>query len=95
MLVRAGAGTVWDEFVSWTLSQGLSGVEALSGIPGTVGASPVQNVGAYGHEVAETISSVEAYDRLTGDVVRLMPAGAGLRVPVLRDQAQRRSARPA
>ena len=77
VLVRADAGTVWDEFVSWTLSQGLSGVEALSGIPGTVGASPVQNVGAYGHEVAETISSVEAYDRLTGDVVRLMPAELG------------------
>ena len=77
VLVRAGAGTVWDEFVSWTLSQGLSGVEALSGIPGTVGASPVQNVGAYGHEVAETISSVEAYDRLTGNVVRLAPAELG------------------
>ena len=77
VLVRAGAGTVWDEFVSWALSQGLSGVEALSGIPGTVGASPVQNVGAYGHEVAETISSVEAYDRLTGTVVRLAPAELG------------------
>ena len=77
VLVRAGAGTVWDEFVSWTLAQGLSGVEALSGIPGTVGASPVQNVGAYGHEVAETISSVEAYDRLTGNVVRLAPAELG------------------
>ena len=77
VLVRIGAGTVWDAFVSWTLSQGLSGVEALSGIPGTVGASPVQNVGAYGHEVAETISSVEAYDRLTGDVVRLVPAELG------------------
>ena len=77
VLVRAGAGTVWDEFVSWTLAQGLSGVEALSGIPGTVGASPVQNVGAYGHEVAETISSVEAYDRLKGNVVRLAPAELG------------------
>ena len=77
VLVRIGAGTVWDAFVSWTLSQGLSGVEALSGIPGTVGASPVQNVGAYGHEVAEIISSVEAYDRLTGDVVRLVPAELG------------------
>lgn len=77
VLVRAGAGTVWDAFVSWTLSQGLSGVEALSGIPGTVGASPVQNVGAYGHEVAETIESVEAYDRLTGIVVRLLPSDLG------------------
>ena len=77
VVVRAGAGTVWDEFVSWTLSAGLSGIEALSGIPGTVGASPVQNVGAYGHEVAETIESVEAYDRLTGDVVRLLPEDLG------------------
>ena len=77
VLVRAGAGTVWDEFVSWTLAQGLSGVEALSGIPGTVGASPVQNVGAYGHEVSETIESVEAYDRLTGIVVRLLPSDLG------------------
>ena len=77
VLVRAGAGTVWDAFVSWTLAEGLSGVEALSGIPGTVGASPVQNVGAYGHEVAETIESVEAYDRLTGIVMRLLPSDLG------------------
>ncbi len=77
VVVRAGAGTVWDAFVSWTLSQGLSGVEALSGIPGTVGASPVQNVGAYGHEVSETIESVEVYDRLTGIVVRLLPSDLG------------------
>ena len=69
VVVRAGAGTIWDAFVSWTLWAGLSGIEALSGIPGTVGASPVQNVGAYGHEVSETIESVEAYDRLTGIVV--------------------------
>ena len=77
VVVRAGAGTVWDAFVSWTLSAGLSGIEALSGIPGTVGASPVQNVGAYGHEVSETIESVEAYDRLTGIVVRLLPSDLG------------------
>ena len=76
-VVRAGAGTVWDAFVSWTLSEGLSGLEALSGIPGTVGASPVQNVGSYGHEVSETIESVEAYDRLTGIVVRLLPSDLG------------------
>ena len=74
---RAGGGSGWDEFVSWTLAEGLSGVEALSGIPGTVGASPVQNVGAYGHEVSETIESVEAYDRLTGIVVRLLPSDLG------------------
>ena len=76
-VVRVSAGTVWDEFVSWTLAEGLSGIEALSGIPGTVGASPVQNVGAYGHEVAETIESVEAYDRRTGIVVRLLPGDLG------------------
>lgn len=76
-VVRVGAGTVWDEFVSWTLSHGLSGVEALSGIPGTVGASPVQNVGAYGHEVSETIESVAAYDRWNGLVVRLLPSDLG------------------
>lgn len=77
VIVRAAAGVVWDEFVSWTLAEGLSGIEALSGIPGTVGASPVQNVGAYGHEVAETIESVEAYDRRTGIVVRLLPGDLG------------------
>ena len=77
VVVRAAAGSVWDEFVSWTLAQGLSGIEALSGIPGTVGASPVQNVGAYGHEVSETIESVEAYDRLHGLVVRLAPGDLG------------------
>lgn len=77
VVVRAGTGTVWDAFISWTLSEGLSGLEALSGIPGTVGASPVQNVGAYGHEVSETIKSVEAYDRLTGIVVRLLPSDLG------------------
>lgn len=65
-LVTASAGTVWDEFVQWTLDQGLCGLEALSGIPGTVGAAPVQNVGAYGHEVGETLDSVLVWDRGEG-----------------------------
>ena len=64
VIVRVWAGTVWDDFVAWSIDEHLSGIEALSGIPGSAGASPVQNVGAYGHEVAETIHSVEAYDRL-------------------------------
>ena len=50
VLVTAQAGESWDALVEWTVSNGLSGLEALSGIPGTVGASPVQNIGAYGTE---------------------------------------------
>lgn len=60
--IKVGAGETWDIFVARTVDMQLSGVEALSSIPGTVGAAPVQNVGAYGQEVAETIVSVEALD---------------------------------
>ncbi len=60
--VEAQAGTDWDYLVTWTVAHGLAGIEALSIIPGTVGAAPVQNVGAYGQEVSETITSVTAYD---------------------------------
>lgn len=67
--VTATAGTTWDDFVAWSIEQGLSGLEALSGIPGTVGAAPVQNIGAYGHDVADTLCSIRAYDRATGAVV--------------------------
>ncbi len=61
--VTASAGTIWDELVSRTVDEGLSGLEALSGIPGTVGAAPVQNIGAYGHELGETLLKVRAWDR--------------------------------
>lgn len=64
-LVRAAAGTPWDEFVRFAIGHSYRGIEALSGIPGTVGATPVQNVGAYGQEVSQTISSVRVYDRQT------------------------------
>lgn len=77
VIVRVWAGTVWDDFVAWSVDEHLSGIEALSGIPGSAGASPVQNVGAYGHEVAETIHSVEAYDRLEQRIVRLLPSELG------------------
>jgi UDP-N-acetylmuramate dehydrogenase len=60
--ITAGAGMVWDEFVAQTVERGLSGVEFLSLIPGTVGGTPVQNVGAYGQEVANSIMTIEAYD---------------------------------
>ena len=61
--VSAEAGCNWDDFVSHTIELGLQGVEALSGIPGTVGASVVQNIGAYGAEVSQSVDSVEVWDR--------------------------------
>ncbi len=58
-----GAGEDWDTFVQTTVDRGFAGLETLSGIPGTVGAAPIQNIGAYGHEVAEFITRVRTYDR--------------------------------
>lgn len=58
-----GAGEDWDTFVQTTIDRGYAGLETLSGIPGTVGAAPIQNIGAYGHEVAEFITRVRTYDR--------------------------------
>ena len=58
-----GAGEDWDEFVATTIDRGFAGLETLSGIPGTVGAAPIQNIGAYGHEVSEFITRVRTYDR--------------------------------
>lgn len=63
VMVRVGAGVVWDELVADAVGEGWAGVEALSGIPGSAGATPVQNVGAYGQEVAQTIASVRVWDR--------------------------------
>jgi len=62
MDIKVGAGEIWDEIVSRTVDMGLSGFESLSAIPGTVGASPVQNIGAYGSEVKDTILEVEVFD---------------------------------
>jgi UDP-N-acetylmuramate dehydrogenase len=63
--LTAGAGEPWDDVVSRAVVRGLAGLEGLSGIPGSAGATPIQNVGAYGQEVAETITSVRAIDRVT------------------------------
>ena len=62
-VVDVGAGENWDRFVSWAVERDLAGIECLSGIPGTAGGTPVQNVGAYGQEVGEVISSVRVIDR--------------------------------
>ncbi|MFZ5636640.1 MAG: UDP-N-acetylmuramate dehydrogenase [Pseudomonadota bacterium] len=66
ILVRADAGAEWHAFVLWTLEQGCAGLENLALIPGTVGAAPIQNIGAYGVEVGERIVAVEAFERATG-----------------------------
>lgn len=68
VFVTVAAGEPWDEFVAHAVAQGWSGVEALSGIPGLTGATPVQNVGAYGQEVAQTIARVRVYDRAKGEI---------------------------
>ncbi len=68
VIFTAGAGEVWDNFVARAVSRNCAGVECLSGIPGSVGGTPVQNVGAYGQEVAETITSVRALDLESGDL---------------------------
>ena len=72
-VVRVAAGEPWDAFVARTVQDGLSGVECLSGIPGSAGATPIQNVGAYGQEVAQTIVAVHAYDRVEDRVVTMTP----------------------
>jgi UDP-N-acetylmuramate dehydrogenase len=75
--VEVQAGEPWDDLVAATVADGLAGFECLSGIPGSVGATPIQNVGAYGQEVAETIVSVRALERATGEVAELAPADCG------------------
>jgi UDP-N-acetylmuramate dehydrogenase len=72
-ILRAQAGEPWDALVAETVRRGLAGLECLSGIPGLAGATPIQNVGAYGQEVAETIRSVRALDRRTFEIVELPP----------------------
>ena len=69
--VAAGAGESWDSLVSLAVERGLAGIECLSGIPGSVGGTPVQNVGAYGQEVSEVLAGVHAYDRKNDRIVDL------------------------
>jgi UDP-N-acetylmuramate dehydrogenase len=74
-----GAGEEWDGFVSRAVADGCAGIECLAGIPGSVGGTPVQNVGAYGQEVSETIVSVRAFDRANGEFVEMGNAECGFR----------------
>lgn len=75
--IKIGAGENWDEVVKRTVDMRLTGIEAMSAIPGTTGAAPVQNVGAYGQEIAETLVSLEAYDRQTNQIVTLQNEDCG------------------
>ena len=69
VVIEAAAGETWHDLVAWTVDQGLGGLENLALIPGTVGAAPVQNIGAYGAELADFFQSLDAYDRQAGTIV--------------------------
>jgi UDP-N-acetylmuramate dehydrogenase len=75
--IRIGAGENWDEVVKRTVDLNLNGIEAMSAIPGTAGAAPIQNVGAYGQEIADTLLSLEAYDSQTDSFIVLQNADCG------------------
>jgi UDP-N-acetylmuramate dehydrogenase len=75
--LKVGAGENWDDMVKRTVDMNLTGIEAMSAIPGTAGASPVQNVGAYGQEIADSLVSLEAYDAATNRFVTLQNSDCG------------------
>lgn len=84
--LRVEAGHDWDDLVAYAVEEGLAGIEAMSGIPGSAGAAPIQNVGAYGQEIVETLVEVELLDEATGEV-EVVPAsdlGLGFRTSVLK-----------
>ena len=84
--LRAQAGHGWDDLVAYAVAHGYAGLEAMSGIPGTVGAAPVQNIGAYGQEIQETLVEVELIDESTGEISTVPAAelGLGFRTSVLK-----------
>jgi UDP-N-acetylmuramate dehydrogenase len=85
------AGEPWDAVVAAAAQEGLAGIECLSGIPGSTGATPIQNVGAYGQDVAQTVTSIRVYDRATATVEDLPAAelGFGYRTSALRHRDRR------
>lgn len=90
--IKIGAGENWDEVVKRTVDMNLSGIEAMSAIPGTAGAAPVQNVGAYGQEMADTLVSLEAYDSKSDQFFILQNADCGFsyRHSIFRGEAKGR-----
>ncbi|TCC20146.1 UDP-N-acetylmuramate dehydrogenase [Kribbella speibonae] len=76
-MVHIAAGEDWDDVVQRAIAEEWSGLESMSGIPGLTGSTPVQNVGAYGHEVAETVASVRVWDRVAGKVKTIFAADCG------------------
>ncbi len=92
VVVTVGAGAGWDDLVLHAVERGYAGIECLAGIPGSVGGTPVQNVGAYGQEVSETIVGVRAFDLEAGAFVEL--EHAGVRVCVSAEHLQYDGARP-
>ncbi|MBC7592458.1 MAG: UDP-N-acetylmuramate dehydrogenase [Kineosporiaceae bacterium] len=76
-MVTVQAGENWDDFVAHAIGQGWVGIEALSGVPGSVGATPIQNVGAYGQDVSQTIASVRTYDRVESKIRTFAAADCG------------------
>jgi len=75
--LTAAAGEPWDDLVAYAVGRGFGGLECLSGIPGLVGAAPIQNVGAYGQDVSETVARVRAYDRMSRQITTLSPDDCG------------------
>jgi UDP-N-acetylmuramate dehydrogenase len=95
--LRVQAGHDWDDLVAYAVAEGLAGIEAMSGIPGTVGAAPVQNIGAYGQEIVQTLAEVELIDESTGEI-STVPAdelGLGFRTSVFKQHYGSVAARPA
>ncbi len=77
VIFEAGAGEEWDRFVASVVAHNIAGIECLSGIPGSVGGTPVQNVGAYGQEAADTIDAVQALDLRSGEILELCKEDCG------------------
>jgi UDP-N-acetylmuramate dehydrogenase len=73
IVVKAYGGEVWDDLVAYTTERGYSGIEAMTAIPGTVGAAPVQNIGAYGQEMSYVMEGLDAYDSKNSEIVEIKP----------------------
>lgn len=91
VLVTAAAGESWDALVTEAVRRGWAGIESLAGIPGSAGATPIQNVGAYGHELADVVETVHAWDRSTGEAVHLSAreCGFGYRTSRFKEEPNR------